>query len=151
MLLITIGALILITISSFAIFDRDIFAPPTIVCLGLLFGARCAYYNEANWELDFSANTLWIVLAALASFMLGGIFAFTLHNIRHLDHASFGYMVSNAEPIEIEKVKTLLAVAFQFFAIVLLFVSMRRMTGGSSWNSIVSFYRQQVAKMDPTR
>ena len=54
MLLVTVIILVIFTLLSFVIFDRDIFAPPTVVSLGLLFSSLCAFYNEKKWALDYS-------------------------------------------------------------------------------------------------
>ena len=149
MLLLTIGLLLLLSMVSFAIFDKDIFSPPTIVSLGLLFSSLCAFYNEKRWGLEFSGYTTWVIVAAVVCFIVGGALAFVLSSAGRSKKTRFSHFVSVAEPIEVSKAKTTLVIAFQTASLLLLVYSLRKMSGGLSLQSIASEYRHQVASLNP--
>ena len=149
MLLLTIVLLLVLFLFSYRIFDKDLFAPPTLVCITFLFSTLCALYNETSWGLDFSFNTTIVILAGLGTFIVGGIIGVFLSNGRKLNRFSFSHQVYPTQFIEISKVKILAVIAFQLLILVWLYVHMIQTVGvfGVSWTDIMSIYRQQSMHM----
>ena len=148
MLLYTIGILAILIIISFAIFDRDIFAPPTVVSLVFLFGALCTFYNEERWQLDFSYGTMMLVVMGVVSFIAGGAAAVFLSNLKRQGSRGFAHETCAVEYLDISKFKTLLVILFQLLTIVMLVIQLRRITGGGSWKEVVAIFRGRKS-LDP--
>ena len=109
MLLFTGFLLLFLTVVLYIVFDRDIFAPPTVVSMGLLFSSLCALYNQKRWALEFSATTTLTIFAGVLSFAFGGILAKVLFDV--VRENRFGLCRKVIIPIEhiyIEKTKTIL-------------------------------------------
>ena len=141
MLLVTIIILLVFALLSFAIFDRDIFAPSTVVSLGLLFSSLCAFYNEEKWALDYSVNTAGVISVGVASFIFGGIIAIFLTKFFRARNVGKGHRAYNVAPIYVEYSKTIVVILFQLLTSVMLFMELRRITGVSSYSEVVSTYR----------
>ena len=150
MLLLTVLLLAVLMLFSFFIFDRDLFAPPTVVSLGLLFASLCALYNENRWGLDFSGTTMRILVSGVAAFIVGGIIAVFLAGLTSDGRVGLSHQVSPAKPIVVERSKTLIVIACMLITIVMEFTEMRRLTGETSWISMVSAFRDQTANVDPS-
>ena len=149
MLLWTVVILILLTVISYTLFDRDLFAPPTVVSLGLLFATLCAYYNEETWDLDFSSETTKIIVWGIAFFIIGGLIAVLIDGFSRPGKFGFSHKKSPVRFIRVRTWKTALIIMFQVGTIIMLVLEMRRITGGSSWSQIVSTFRAQEANVDP--
>ena len=149
MLLLTVVLLLVLFLFSYMIFDKDFFAPPTVVCISFLFSALCAMYNETAWGLDFSFNTTLVILTGLGTFMLGGVVGVFLTNGRKMNRFSFSHQVNPAQFIDISKVKILAVIAFQLIVLVWLYRHMIQTVGvtGISWSDIMSIYRNQSMHM----
>ena len=145
MLLLTVVLLIVLLWISYNIFDRDLFAPPTMVCITFVFSTLCALYNETKWALDFSFQTTLVLLTGIGTFLLGGIIGVFLANGRKMNRFSFSHQVYPAQFIDISKVRILMVIAFQLTILVLLYRHMTQTVGfiGLSWADIMSIYRQQ--------
>lgn len=149
MLLLTVFFLAVLFLLSYAFFDRDILAPPTVVSLGFLFATLCCFYNEKKWMLDFSGTTTWTIVIGIACFIGGGIIAVFLINIFRGGKLGFTHNMSEVHPIEISVFKTWIVVLFELFTLVLLFIELRRLTGSVVWFQIVSTFRAQTAHVNP--
>lgn len=142
MLLFTGFLLLFLTVVLYIVFDRDIFAPPTVVSMGLLFSSLCALYNQKRWALEFSATTTLTIFTGVLSFAFGGILAKVLFDV--VRENRFGLcrkVIIPIEPIYIEKTKTILVILFQLITAVMLFRELKRITGESSYLRVVSVYR----------
>ena len=148
MLLLLIGILIFLFLLSFVIFDKDLLAPPTVVTIGLLFGAICTFYNETRWGLQFSGNTLLVIISAITAFAVGGVIVAGLANAGRKGGTHLTYKACPAEEIRIDSLKSFLIIAFELATIVLLLMDLRRVTGASSWFDIVGLYRK-VKRTNP--
>lgn len=149
MLLLTVILLIVLFLISYSIFDKDLFAPPTVVCITFVFSALCALYNETAWGLDFSIETTMVILTGIGTFLVGGIVGVFLANGRNLGRFSFSHKVYPAQFIEINKVKLLAVIAFQLIILFMLYRHMNQTVGfiGLSWSEIMSIYRKQSMHM----
>lgn len=151
MLLLTVVLLIVLFLVSYKIFDRDLFAPPTVVCISFLFSSLCTLYNETAWGLDFSFETTLVMLTGIGTFLLGGIIGVFLSNGRNMNRFSFSHQVYPAQFIEIGKVKLLAVIAFQVIVLFWLYRSMTQSVGfiGVSWSDIMHIYRFQSMHLNP--
>lgn len=147
MLLVTVIILLVFTLFSFIIFDRDIFAPPTVVSLGLLFSSLCAFYNEEKWALDYSANTTGVISVGVASFIFGGIIAVLLTKLFHIRNKGGSHRTYNVTPIYVEYSKTIIIILFQLLTSAMLFMELRRITGVSSYLEMVAKYRLLTGRL----
>lgn len=149
MLLLTIVLLIVLFLISYRIFDKDLFAPPTVVCITFLFSTLCTLYNETKWALDFSVVTTLVILTGIGTFMLGGIVGAFLANGRKMNRFSFSHQVYPAQLIDISKFKILAVIAFQMIILVWLYRHMTQTVGvlGIAWAEIMSIYRQESMHM----
>lgn len=149
MLLLTVVLLAVLFLISYRIFDRDLFAPPTIVCLTFLFSALCTLYNETAWALDFSFETTLVLLTGLGTFLLGGIVGVFLANGRKMNRFDFSHQTYPAQFIDISKAKILAVIAFQLIILVWLYRHMTQTVGfiGLAWADIMSIYREQSMHM----
>ena len=148
MLVLTIVILSVLALISYALFDRDLLAPPTVVCLGLLFSALCAFYNEKTWGLEFSKNTMWFIASGVFSFLIGGILAVLLFNLPHMNRFGFSHELSEVHPIYVNYIKTVAVILLQLLTLYFLFRHIRRLTGYSNWMSAVARYRELVTEAD---
>lgn len=155
MLLLQFLLLGLLFLASYAYFEGDIFAPPSVVSLGFSFATLCCLYNEKTWELDYSANTMLTILIGVAAFVIGSIIAvlmigiFQAGNTGLLYNRGLSHKISNVGPIKVQKSKTFLIIFFELFTIVLLYSELRTLTGKTKWFEIVSAYRAQEAYVNP--
>lgn len=145
MLLLTVVLLGVLFLISYRIFDKDLFAPPTVVCISFLFSALCTLYNETAWALDFSFETTLVLLTGIGTFLLGGIIGVFLANGQNMNRFGFSHKVYPVQFIELSKVKILVVIAFQLLIIVWLYRHMTQTVGfiGVSWSNIMSIYRHQ--------
>ncbi len=143
MLLLLIGCLLVLAILSYLLFDRDVLAPPTVVSVVMLFGSLCTLYNEELWGLEFSHETVLLVVSGVASFLVGGFLAFIITNSHRINKARFNHHLYSLEPINIEKTKTIIVILFQAAVVIWLFLQLRQLTGGAMWTDIVSTFRSQ--------
>lgn len=141
MLLVTVGILLVFTIISFVIFDRDFLAPPTVVSLGLLFSSLCALYNEEKWALDYSATTTGVIIVGIGTFIIGGLIGVLLSNLFKLKKISFSHKTYEVTPIHVGALKTIIVVLFQLVVIAMLLREVSRITGGGSYLEMVAKYR----------
>lgn len=148
MLLYTIAILAVLIIISYAVFDRDIMSPPTVVALVFLFGALCTFYNEERWQLDFSRETMLLVVFGVAAFIAGSAAALFLSNLKRQGSRGFSHQISPVEYIDIARLKTLLVILFQLLTIYMLVSQLRRITGGGSWSQVVAIFRGRKS-VDP--
>lgn len=146
MLLLTIVLMMVLFLFSYIIFDRDLSAPPTIVLITFLFSSLCTLYNETAWGLDFSLDTMLVLLTGLGTFLLGGIGGVLLANRGKF---RFSHQVYSIQFIEVSKVKILAVIAFQLLVLVWLYIHMTQTVGviGVSWSEIMSIYREQSMHM----
>lgn len=149
MLLLTVFLLTVLFLLSYVIFDRDFFAPPTVVSLGMVFATLCCFYNEKKWMLDFSSITTWTIVIGIACFIGGGVLAVLIIHLFRGGKLGFTHNISKLQLIEICISKTILIIVFELLTIVLLFVELRRLTGSVSWYEVVSTYRAQEANVNP--
>lgn len=148
MLLLTIGILLVLAVLSYSMFDRDVSAPPTVVAFVMLFGALSTFYNADLWGLDFSEDTVLIIVSGVSAFIVGGIFAVIIANIHSLDKIGFSHRLSKIEAIQINKAKTVFVILIELMVVVWLFFQMRQLTGGLVWYDVVSSFRHQKM-LDP--
>jgi oligosaccharide repeat unit polymerase len=148
-LLLLIGLLTILSLIAYALFDRDVLAPPAVVSLGLLFSSVCAFYNETQWGLNFSSTGVWTIVAGVSAFIIGGVFAVLLANRYRLHRIGFSHIVSNIFPINIKTFKTVIVILFQLFTIVLLYTELRNLTGGSTWYETIIIWRLQEGTVRP--
>ena len=149
MLLLTAGLLFALFLASYFIFDKDVFAPPTLVSLVLLFGAFCTLYNEKRWALEFSAETMETVVSGVGVFLLGGLLALLLYSLWHPGSGGLSRSVSPVGAIVIEKYKLWLVVAFELMTLFLLYRQLRAFVGTNvPLQKVVSEYRKQIT-LDP--
>lgn len=141
MLLLTIGAVFVLFIASYLIFDKDLFAPPTIVALTFLFGCLCCFYNEKTWGLVFSVKSLGLISAGILSTMIGGLIGVYLSSLPKVGVYSFAREKNEPQEIYINPFKTWAVLAFQTVTIALVFLHIRRVTGFSSWGLAVAKYK----------
>ena len=145
MLLYLVGALLALSVLSYILFDKDLFAPPTVICVVLLFGAVCTLYNAKRWGLDFSSESTWIIISGVSFFIVGGLIAIILYNIRHPSKCGFSHTISEAKQITIEKYKIWLVILFELVTIVALYKQLRLFMGNElSWSEVVHEYRDQM-------
>ena len=145
MLLFLIGALLAFSVLSYLIFYKDLFAPPTIVCLVLLFGAICTFYNEKRWDLDFSSESACVIIFGIIAFIIGGIIAVLLYSAWHHSTGRETKIVSGAKQVRIEDYKIWLVVLFELVTIIALYRQLRLFAGNElSWSEVVHEYRDQM-------
>lgn len=147
MLFLTICILIVYVLISYVLFDRDLLAPPTVVSLGFLFSALCAFYNEKKWALEFSSDTVIIIAVGVGVFIVGGLIAVLITNISKPNKIGFSHILSSAEPINIEASKTVAIILFQIILAIILFFQLRQITGESSWVNVVTAYRLLTGRL----
>lgn len=151
MLLLTVVLLIVLFLISYRIFDRDLFAPPAVVCLSFLFSTMCALYNERAWGIDFSFDTTLVILTGISTFLLGGIIGVFLSNGRKMNQFNFSHQVYPVQFIYVSKIKILVVIAFQVVVLFWLYRSMTQTVGfvGISWSDIMHLYRFQSMHLSP--
>ena len=150
MLLKTVVLLAVLMLISYFLFDKDLFAPPTIVSLGFLFTSLCALYNEKLWELDFSSTTMWDIVSGVAAFIAGGLIAVLLSTpFSGERRIGLSHKVSETKPIIIERWKTLVVIACQLITIIMEYTELRSITGETTWFGMVSAFRNQTATVSP--
>ena len=149
MLLLTVVLLAVLFLISYKMFDKDLFAPPAIVCLSFLFSTLCAAYNENTWALDFSGETALVLIVGIGSFLLGGILAIIIINRKRLNHFGFIHHFSQVQEINIEKWKVLIVILFQIFLILMIYREMTKNASfiGLSWAEIMHMYRYESMRM----
>lgn len=149
MLLLTVIVLIAMFLFSYKLFDRDLFAPPTVVCISFLFSTLCAFYNENTWGLDFSSKTTIVMIIGIGTFLIGGIFGVFLSNGRNLHRFAFSHQVSPVQAIVIEKWKVFAVILFQMFLMVAIYRELMQNVGflGVSWAQIIHMYRHESMSM----
>lgn len=149
MLLLTVFFLLLLLIGSYIFFNKEIFAPPTVVSLGFIFSTLCCLYNENIWGLDFSATTMWTIVIGVTSFIIGSILAVIVFNVFRGSKIGFSHNMSEIKAINVKTGKTLFIVLFEIATILFLFTELQRITGSVVWLQIVSTYRAQTAFVSP--
>lgn len=149
MLLLTIVLLLGLLACSYKLFDKDLFAPPTVVCMSFLFSTSCAFYNEDTWALDFSGETTLVMLVGIGSFILGGILAVFMANSGKIQRFGFSHQVTPVQYIDIEKWKIIVIISFQALLMVLLYRELNQKVGfvGISWAEIMQIYRHESMGM----
>lgn len=145
MLAVTLGVISVLFIISYLIFDKDLLAPPTAVALVFLFGCFCCFYNEKRWGLEFSPKSTGLIAAGIIATMIGGIIGVCLSNIKKGGTYSFTHNVIEPKEIQIEVIKTIIVIVFQFISMVLLFSHIRQVSGFTSWILAVGRYRMLTA------
>ena len=149
MLLLTVFILIALFMISYIVFDKDVLAPPTVVTLGFSFATICCFYNEKKWAIDYSSTTMWTIVVGVGSFIIGGLIAVLLTNAFKREKNWFSHNKSTVDPIDIEISKTVIVILLQLFTVVLLYVELKKITGGTTWFQTVSIFREQTAYVNP--
>lgn len=149
MLLLTIGLLLCLFLFSYKVFDKDLFAPPSVVCMSFLFSTLCAFYNEDTWALDFSGKTTLVMVIGIGSFVLGGILAVFLANSGKFQQFGFSHQVTPVQYINIERWKVVAVIVFQVLLILMLYRELMQKVGfvGISWAEVMQVYRHESMQM----
>ncbi len=142
-----IGALFIL---SYVIFDKDLLAPPTAVALVFLFASFCTFYNEERWGLEFSPKTTGLIVTAIIATMIGGYLGVLLSNLPRTGVFALSHDVEKPQEISVNALKTIVVIAFQIVAMLLIFSHIRRLTGYSNWILAVARYRTLTGRLaDP--
>ncbi|MBQ9890337.1 MAG: oligosaccharide repeat unit polymerase [Firmicutes bacterium] len=145
--MLTIAVICVLFIISFLIFDRDLFAPPTVVSLVFLFGGVCCLYNEVRWGLAFSPKSTGLIAAGIIATMMGGLIGVFLSNYPKVDTFSFIHEKTEPQEVYISTVKTCIVIAFQLVTLYVLFRHISQLTGHNSWMLAVERYRELTGNL----
>lgn len=129
------------------IFDKDLLAPPTVVALVLLFGCLCCFYNEKRFGLEFSVNSLFLIVAGIIATIIGGLAGVFLSNFPKVGSFSFNHDTYVTQEIKVNGIKTFIFVLFQIVTLLLLFLHIRNLTGYSNWMLAVARYRALTGRL----
>lgn len=133
----------ILTIYSFCINGRDVFAPSFLICISFLVSCSFASLNYVQWGLKyFSLKSFLIIVIGLFLFIMADLIANNkyMHNPEPKDEK--GYHIS------ISWYKTLFVILFQLFVLIGTIKQVREIGSGGATDNITYNYRMMVSYGD---
>lgn len=118
--------------------EQDVMAPSCMMCIMFIISTTVAFLNVKNWNINFSADTVFLVFSGLLAFIVGEVM-FRFLFCGHLRGKQIIYEEYDDTVITINSCVLVLIIIFDIIVIYLHLQNIIRLVGGSM-TSISSYF-----------